>query len=58
MPIYKIICDIDINCLVLQKEEVSEVKWFSKKELDNLVSEDKVIPHLEEFNMIYNMLGD
>jgi NADH pyrophosphatase NudC (nudix superfamily) len=42
--------------MTLQKEEVSEARWFSRDELDSLRDEDKVIPHIEEFDMIYNIL--
>lgn len=58
VTIYKIISDIDVDILTLQKEEVSEVRWFSKSELNNMRAEDRVIPHMEEFNIINNILGD
>ena len=56
VTIYKIIGDIKIEDMTLQKEEVSEARWFSRDELDSLRDEDKVIPHIEEFDMIYNIL--
>ena len=56
VTIYKIISDIKIENMILQKEEVSEARWFSRDELDSLRDEDKVIPHIEEFDMIYNIL--
>ena len=58
VTIYKIISDVNIYNLNLQKEEVSEARWFTKEELSNLRDELKVIPHIEEFDMIYNILGD
>ena len=58
VTIYKIISDVNIDNLNLQKEEVSEARWFTKEELSNLRNELKVIPHIEEFDMIYNILGD
>ena len=58
VTIYKIISDVDIDDIVLQKEEVSEARWFTKDELNSLREEEKVIPHIEEFSMIYNILGD
>ena len=58
VTIYKIISDVNIDNLNLQKEEVSEARWFTKEELSNLRDELKVIPHIEEFDMIYNILGD
>ena len=58
VTIYKIVSDVNIDNLVLQQEEVSEARWFTKDELNSLRDELKVIPHIEEFNMIYNILGD
>lgn len=58
VTIYKIVSDVNIDSLILQKEEVSEARWFTKDELNSLRDELKVIPHIEEFNMIYNILGD
>ena len=58
VTIYKIFSDVDIDDIVLQKEEVSEARWFTKDELNSLREEEKVIPHIEEFSMIYNILGD
>lgn len=58
VTIYKIISDVNLDSISLQKEEVSEARWFSKSELNNLRDEDKVIPHIEEFDMIYDILGD
>lgn len=58
VTIYKVVSDVNIDSLVLQQEEVSEARWFTKDELNNLRDELKVIPHIEEFNMIYNILGD
>lgn len=58
VTIYKIFSDVDIDSITLQKEEVSEARWFTKDELNSLREEEKVIPHIEEFSMIYNILGD
>ena len=58
VTIYKIINNVNIEKIVLQKEEVSEVKWFTKSELDTLKNDLKVIPHIEEFDLISNILGD
>ncbi len=58
VTIYRIISDVDLDDIVLQTEEVSEARWFTKDELNTLRNEDKVIPHVEEFDMIYNILGD
>ncbi len=58
VTIYKIINNVNIEEIVLQKEEVSEVKWFTKSELNTLKNELRVIPHIEEFELISNILGD
>lgn len=34
--------EIDINGLVLQREEVLQVKWYSKSEILELIKEDKI----------------
>ena len=54
----KLLNNVNIEEIVLQKEEVSEVKWFTKSELDTLKNDLKVIPHIEEFDLISNILGD
>ena len=58
VTIYKIINNVNISSIKLQKEEVSEARWFTKSELDALRDELKVIPHIEEFDLISNILGD
>ena len=58
VTIYKIINNVNISSIKLQKEEVSEARWFAKSELDALRDELKVIPHIEEFDLISNILGD
>lgn len=58
VTIYKIINNVNISSIKLQKEEVSEARWFTKSELHALRDELKVIPHIEEFDLISNILGD
>ena len=58
VTIYKIINNVNINGIKLQKEEVSEVKWFTKNEVEMLIKESKIIPHIGEFDLISNILGD
>lgn len=36
--------DIDLNDITIQEEELSEVRWFSTKELDNMVSTGELNP--------------
>lgn len=48
--------DFDIEKLELQKEEVSEVKWFTKEEMEILIKNKKTVPHAEEYNLITEIL--
>lgn len=41
--------DININDIVLQKEEVEDVKWATKEEIEQLIEEDKFSKSHEEF---------
>ena len=36
--------DIDLNDITIQKEELTEVRWFSTKELDKMVSTGELNP--------------
>lgn len=54
--IYKTLCDIDINLIKLQKEEVSDVKWISKSEFNRLILEKQIIDHSEEYELINEIL--
>ncbi len=40
----------------LQKEEVNRVKWLSKGEIEKLINERKTIPHVEEYNLLFDIL--
>ena len=49
--------EIDINKVVLQKEEVQNIKWISKEELNNLIKNDAIVPSvLQRFNIIKDKL--
>ncbi len=54
--IYKIVSDVDLDSITLQEEEVSEARWFTKEELNNLINKGEIINHLEEYDMINNIL--
>jgi isopentenyldiphosphate isomerase len=41
----------------LQKEEVSDIKWFTKIEMGKLIKDKKIIPHIEEYNLLKNILN-
>lgn len=58
VTIYKIVSDIKIESLILQKEEVSEARWFTKKQFNRLIDFEEIINHMEEYDMINNILGD
>ena len=40
----------------LQKEEVSDIKWFTKIEIEKLIKDKKIIPHIEVYNLLRNIL--
>ncbi len=48
--------DVDIDKLKLQKEEVKAVKWINKEEMNLLFKDKKVIPHIEEYNLLNELL--
>ena len=48
--------DENVEKFKLQKEEVSNIKWFTKIEMENLIKDRKVIPHIEEYNILRNIL--
>lgn len=56
VTIYKIIDDIDLSSITLQKEEVSKVDWFTKEEFNKLIDNKEIINHDEEYDMINNIL--
>lgn len=49
--------EIDINKVILQKEEVQNIKWISKDEFNNLIKNGATVPSvLQRFNMIKDKL--
>lgn len=54
--IYLIESNIDIKEIKLQDEEVSEARWFTKEELFKLISNQEIINHKEEFEILKNIL--
>ena len=48
--------DIDINDIVLQKEEVRDAKWITKDEMEELIKLNQTIPHIEEYNILRKVL--
>lgn len=54
--VYLINDDIKIQDIVLQTQEVSDVRWFTKEEFLGLIKNDMIIPHDEEFKLIKAMI--
>lgn len=54
--IFVIYADIDINDLTLQEEEVEEAKWLTKLEMNELINSNKVIPHIEDYEILRNIM--
>lgn len=48
--------DINIDEIKLQKSEVKDIKWVTKDELNSLIKDKKIIPHIEEYNIINDIL--
>ena len=42
--------------LKLQKEEVSDAKWITKKEMEILIKNKLVVPHIEPYNVLEDIL--
>ena len=50
--------DYELNELTLQEEEVAEVKWATKDEIDELVNAGEFIPYHEDFIGLLFFLKD
>ena len=57
VSIFVLYADIDINSIVLQKEEVSEIKWCSKEELNSFIENTLIIPHIKEYEILNELLS-
>ncbi len=55
--LYIIYADIDIKDIKIQEDEVSEVKWMSREELEKLLGTDDIIWH-EYYNYILNLMSN
>lgn len=56
VSVFVIYADIDIQDIRLQAEEVSEVKWCTKEELNKLINDNVIIPHVCEYNILNKIL--
>ncbi len=48
--------DDNVDNFKLQKDEVADIKWLTKKEIEKLINDKKVIPHTEEYNLLKDIL--
>jgi len=53
---YVIYANIDIDSIILQKEEVSEAKWLTKDEMNKLIENKQVIPHIKTYKILNEIL--
>lgn len=56
VTIYLVCGDISISQIKLQEEEVSEIKWCSKEELNELIKQQKILPHIREYDILNELL--
>lgn len=56
VTIYLVYGEIDISKIKIQEEEVSEIKWCSKIELNELVEQQKILPHVREYEILNELL--
>lgn len=56
MHTFVIYSDIELLDIKVQKEEVSDVKWVTKEELNNLIDENKVVPHTKAYQILSDIL--
>ncbi|HAB67132.1 MAG TPA: NUDIX hydrolase [Firmicutes bacterium] len=56
--VYVYLIEEDVNCkdIVLQKEEVSEARWFKKEEFLDLIEKKLIINHYQEFEILKDIL--
>lgn len=57
VSIFVVYADIDVNAIVLQEEEVSEIKWCSKDELNDFIDKKIIIPHVREYEILNEILN-
>ncbi len=57
VTIFIVYTDIDIKDLKLQEEEVSEAKWCTKEELNLLIKNNQILPHVREYKILNQILN-
>ena len=55
---FVIYSDVNIDDIVLQKEEVSDIKWVTKKEFNYLIEANQIISHEEKYKILNDILID
>ena len=57
--IYLLRLSLDLNKIVLQEEEVSEVKYVPLEEFRNMIKnkDETLLMHMDEFEMLFKALG-
>lgn len=48
--------DIELNKLILQKEEVCDAKWVNIEELENMIDSRKFVPSIELYYIFFKTL--
>ena len=56
VSIFIVYANIDINSITLQVEEVSEDKWCTKEELNKIIEDKVIIPHVREYEILNEIL--
>lgn len=56
MYTYLIYDDVELKDITLQKEEVSDVKWLTKEEMNKLINNKQVIPHQKAYEILNEIL--
>ena len=56
VTIYLACGDVDISEIKSQQEEVSEVKWYSCEELNQLIEKQLILPHVREYEILNKLL--
>lgn len=58
-PVYVVKLNIDLNDIKKQYEEVAEVKFVSRQELENIVNniDPTFVPHPEEYQLLFHYLS-
>ncbi len=58
VSIFIIYADIDTKDIQLQVEEVSDVRWCTKEELNSFIANKEIIPHVRDYEILNEMLDN